>query len=89
MIFNLITILSICIVAGILLIKYAKNKSSSQIMLLAIELTIVGGMLIIGLDNFADFGKQGNGSIKIGGLILIIIGFLISVLGFFMKNDKE
>lgn len=57
-------------------------KPDIVIRILGIELTVVGGIFIIGL------GDVLNGSVNIG-LILVIIGLLISVIGFFLKNDKE
>jgi hypothetical protein len=78
----LLLIVLICIVAvAVLWIfqkGYLRDKSSNQILLLGIELTVFGGILIIGGNNviygIADIG-----------LIFAIIGLITSVFGFFKK----
>lgn len=86
MVMSLLLVVLICIavvaVLGILLKGYLKDKSSTQILLLGIELTVVGGIFIIGgndvIKGIADIG-----------LIFVITGLFISVFGFFQKNNKE
>ena len=62
--------------------SYLKKKTSAQILLLGIELTLVGGIFIIGLKDELD-------SIVAFGIILVIIGLITSILGFFLKNEME
>lgn len=87
MLYILLMIAVILVLAVVLSIPYLKNKSSNQILLLAIELTIVGGIMILSWDKLGSWANETV--FKICGLILIGIGLIISILGFYMKNDKK
>lgn len=77
---SIIFIVPICIVLVAVLGIFMKNKSSKKILLLGIELTLVGGIFVIGLNNVIH-GSEGF------GLILVIVGLLLSLFGFFLNND--
>lgn len=79
----LFSILFILIILTIAFVKaYTKRKTSSQIMLMGVEITIVGvaAMSLVG-------GEDPNDCVtfKFIGLGIIIVGFTISILGF-VKN---
>lgn len=69
-------------VLGILLMSLLRYITPAQILLFGIELTLAGGIFIIGMKDILD------GS-EIIGVFLVLIGLLLSVTGFFKKSCKE
>lgn len=66
----------------VILDKYTKNKTSSQIMLIGIEVTIVGvAAIAYGGGGFSNDSFTTN----LIGLIIVIIGLTSSVYGFIKK----
>lgn len=55
------------------------DKTSSQLMLLGIELTVLGGVFIITLS------VLGSIIMYYSGVALIVIGFIVSMFGFTKK----
>jgi hypothetical protein len=63
----------------VVLKKYAKNKTSNQVMLLGLEVTVGG----VGFIAFGNYYSSNNGVIfGLIGLLIAIIGFTVSIFGF-------
>jgi hypothetical protein len=82
--FLLVGLICLVVVAflGILLRSFLKYITPSQVLLFGIELTLAGGIFIIGLTDIL----QGS---EIVGMFLVLIGLLFSVIGFFSQSNKE
>ncbi|MCY6356053.1 hypothetical protein [Clostridium sp. ZS2-4] len=74
------------IIVGLIILgvlnEYAESKTSSEIMLLGIEITIVGVAFIV----FGDINSSnGDGIFSLIGLLIVLGGFAASIFGF-VKN---
>lgn len=64
----------------VILNKYAKNKTSNEMMFLGIEFTIIGVAFMV-----FCIGTYANNNFLFIGLLVAIVGFIINIFGFSKK----